>query len=220
MWVTSASGIGISALTPQAQSWYSTSSNRINGFTYDAAGDQTNFGSAGSVTLAYDAANRVKSAAITSVGTDTYQYDGSGRRVTRVTPGGVTYVFVYDAAGQLAAQYSSGSTPTTPCATCYISWDHLGTSRLMTGPSGAVIDRHDFLPFGDEILSAQAARTTAWDTSDALNQKFTGKIRDTDTNLDYFGARYYGGTEGRFVSADEPLADQYPVDPQSWNLYS
>ena len=29
-----------------------------------------------------------------------------------------------------------------------------------------------------------------------------GKERDAETGLDYFGARYYGSTMGRFTSAD------------------
>lgn len=32
--------------------------------------------------------------------------------------------------------------------------------------------------------------------------KFTGKERDTETGLDYFGARYYGSNIGRWVSPD------------------
>jgi RHS repeat-associated protein len=50
--------------------------------------------------------------------------------------------------------------------------------------------------------------------------QFTGKERDAETGLDYFGARYYGSTMGRFASPDDPLADQHPRDPQSWNLYA
>jgi len=38
--------------------------------------------------------------------------------------------------------------------------------------------------------------------------------------LDYFGARYYSGAQGRFSGADEPFADQDASDPQSWNLYA
>ena len=41
-----------------------------------------------------------------------------------------------------------------------------------------------------------------------------------ETGLDYFGARYFSGVQGRFTSPDEPLLDQYPEDPQSWNLYN
>src|SRR4030095_13936282 len=53
-----------------------------------------------------------------------------------------------------------------------------------------------------------------------LPQKFTGKERDSETRLDYFGARYYSAAQGRFISADAPFADQHSEDPQSWNLYS
>jgi RHS repeat-associated protein len=48
----------------------------------------------------------------------------------------------------------------------------------------------------------------------------TGKERDAETGLDYFGARYFSGAQGRFTSPDSPFNDQHPDDPQSWNLYS
>ncbi|HVX56709.1 MAG TPA: RHS repeat-associated core domain-containing protein, partial [Candidatus Saccharimonadales bacterium] len=38
--------------------------------------------------------------------------------------------------------------------------------------------------------------------------------------LDYFGARYFSGAQGRFTSPDAPLIGQHPENPQSWNLYS
>jgi RHS repeat-associated protein len=47
----------------------------------------------------------------------------------------------------------------------------------------------------------------------------TGKERDNETGLDYFGARYLSAAQGRWTSPDEPFADQHPADPQSWNLY-
>jgi len=47
----------------------------------------------------------------------------------------------------------------------------------------------------------------------------TGKERDQETGLDYFGARYYGSALGRFTSPD-PLAGIDPYDPQSWNAYA
>ncbi len=50
--------------------------------------------------------------------------------------------------------------------------------------------------------------------------EFTGKERDAETTLDYFGARYMSSAQGRFTSPDTPLLDQDPGDPQSWNLYS
>src|SRR5580700_11123945 len=63
--------------------------------------------------------------------------------------------------------------------------------------------------------------------SDARSQnyKFTGKERDTESNLDEFGARYYASTMGRFMTPDwaaRPTAVPYAVfgDPQSLNLYT
>jgi len=48
----------------------------------------------------------------------------------------------------------------------------------------------------------------------------TGKERDIESGLDYFGARYYGSNMGRWMSPDKPFADQHLADPQSWNMYS
>ena len=46
----------------------------------------------------------------------------------------------------------------------------------------------------------------------------TGKERDTESGLDYFGATYYSSNIGRFSSPDDPIfADQ--LNLQSWNLY-
>jgi RHS repeat-associated protein len=56
--------------------------------------------------------------------------------------------------------------------------------------------------------------------ADSVRQKFTRKERDTETGLDYFGARYYSSTQGRFTSPDFPFMDQWESNPQSWNLYS
>ena len=55
--------------------------------------------------------------------------------------------------------------------------------------------------------------------SDSVTQRFTGKERDSESGLDYFGARYYGSALGRWTSPDIGV-DQHPEDPQSWNLYS
>ncbi len=50
--------------------------------------------------------------------------------------------------------------------------------------------------------------------------EFTGKERDQESGLDYFGARYYGSALGRFTSPDPTgLGFSDPSDPQSLNLY-
>jgi RHS repeat-associated protein len=53
----------------------------------------------------------------------------------------------------------------------------------------------------------------------------TGKERDTESGNDYFGARYYASTMGRFLSPDwsaklEPVPYAKLDNPQSLNLYS
>ena len=54
----------------------------------------------------------------------------------------------------------------------------------------------------------------------SLSIEFTGKERDLETGLDYFGARYMSSAQGRFTSADP---SNLSVDfwlPQTWNRYS
>jgi RHS repeat-associated protein len=133
----------------------------------------------------------------------------------------VTTVFVYDAMGELAAEYSNTAN-TSACLTCYLSYDHLGTTRLVTNASGQVVSRHDYLPFGEEIPSGVGGRDATWGSStDFVNQKFTGKEWDSESGLDYFGARYYGNALGRFTSAD-PLGMNIlrVLNPQRWNMYA
>ncbi len=52
-----------------------------------------------------------------------------------------------------------------------------------------------------------------------IRDQFTGKERDAETGLDYFGARYYSGAQGRFTSPDPKLFPDAVYDPQSWNKY-
>ncbi|MEW5980688.1 MAG: RHS repeat-associated core domain-containing protein, partial [Acidobacteriota bacterium] len=48
----------------------------------------------------------------------------------------------------------------------------------------------------------------------------TAKERDSESNLDYFGARYFSGAQGRFTSVDPENAGANEDDPQRWNGYS
>lgn len=55
-----------------------------------------------------------------------------------------------------------------------------------------------------------------------MNYPFlTQKERDNETGLDYFGARYYSSSQGRFTSSDPVLISKgHTADPQRWNLFS
>ncbi|HET8669752.1 MAG TPA: RHS repeat-associated core domain-containing protein, partial [Candidatus Saccharimonadales bacterium] len=111
-------------------------------------------------------------------------------------------------------------------ASASIQWlvtDHLGTPRMVFDQTGSLanVRRHDYLPFGEELIGL-GLRSTAlgYSGGDGVRQQFTQKERDIETGLDYFGARYYFSAMGRFTSPDQPFIDQEEGDPQSWNLYS
>ncbi len=197
----------------------------IQGSDYDAAGNQKVIGG---YTFVWDAEGRM----VQSAGprTTAYTYDGDGRRMMKQSSLGTT-TYVYDAMGNVAAEY--GGQMAAPCVTCYLSADQLGSTRAMTdGTTGQVVERYDYFPFGEDLFAGTGNRTKALGYQNAsdpedMTRRFTGKERDADTassampsGLDYFGARYYSGAQGRFTSPDQPLLAQEPAHPQSWNLYS
>ena len=204
------------------------------GDTYDASGNQTGVGSYSAPTVSkdlftFDAESRMITSSVAGMGTTSYLYDGNGRRAEKIS-NGVGTVYVYDAAGDLAEEYTTAATTGGTVGTDYFTADALGSTRLLTG---TVTRRYDYLPFGDELPAGTGVRTTAqgygsavypMNPPDVVSQKFTGKERDAETGLDYFGARYFSGAEGRFISADwatKPEAVPYAnlEDPQTLNLY-
>jgi RHS repeat-associated protein len=107
----------------------------------------------------------------------------------------------------------------------WVVTDQLGTARMIFDQTGALTKRHDYLPFGEELFANQGSRTTTQgyptspNSNDNVRQKFTQKERDSETGLDYFGARYYSSTQGRFASPDLMLSSGDVASPQSWNRY-
>jgi RHS repeat-associated protein len=58
-----------------------------------------------------------------------------------------------------------------------------------------------------------------------VESRYTGKERDTESGLDYFGARYYASSMGRWMSPDwaakvQPVPYSKLDNPQTLNLYS
>ena len=120
-----------------------------------------------------------------TLGTDddtTYYYDGEGQRVMKAVggSGGPVTIYVYNALRQLVAEYATRWRPLS--GTQYLTSDHLGSTRVVTGSDGGapvVVSRHDYLPFGEEILG-RGGRTTALkfaaDPVSGPAQKFTGMV--------------------------------------------
>jgi RHS repeat-associated protein len=97
----------------------------------------------------------------------------------------------------------------------YYFSDHLKTASVITDSAGVIKAESDYYPWGGELQFVN---------NDSNDYKFTGKKRDIETGLDYFGARYYSNGLGRWVSADwsaAPIPVPYANfgDPQSLNLY-
>ena len=120
-------------------------------------------------------------------------------------------MFVHDAFGNLAAEYNPPVA--AACMTCYLSWDHLGSTRMVTDAGGNIVARHDYLPFGVEI-------PRSWSVTDGLSPKFTGQDHDSETLLEFYQARYLAAGLGRYMSVDPGNAGADPTDPQTWNMYS
>ncbi|MBV6497204.1 MAG: RHS repeat-associated core domain-containing protein [Acidobacteria bacterium ACB1] len=96
----------------------------------------------------------------------------------------------------------------------------MGSPRVNTDASGAVIARHDYLPFGEEI-DGVGGRTAGLNYGDdTIRKQFTGYERDTETALDFAQARYFNSGYGRFSSPDPLATSASSVRPQSWNRYS
>ena len=106
----------------------------------------------------------------------------------------------------------------------YFLNDHLGNVDVVLDEEGNVVERRDYLPYGDERVIVE--EPDAPDT----DYGFTGKEKDDETGLHYYGARYYDATTGRFISPDpllfrvdqmsEEERNQFLSDPQNLNAYT
>lgn len=93
----------------------------------------------------------------------------------------------------------------------YFHLDHLGTPRVITDSTGALISSHHYMPFGEEMPFVAQGSTN--------KKQFTGHERDPETGADYMMARYYSSGLGRFTASD-PGNDTALDQPQSLNHYS
>ncbi len=101
-------------------------------------------------------------------------------------------------------------------AISYYFSDYLKRASVITDSAGSIKSESDYYPWGSELQ---------FTSNDSNHYKFTGKERDAETGLDYFGARYYSNALGRFTSADwSPIPHPVPYadfrDPQTLNLFT
>jgi RHS repeat-associated protein len=206
-WSQTATGTGGGGATQPSLSFGGT--NRADGYSYDAAGNLLNDGLH---RYTYDGANRILSIDNQSTG---YVYDAEGNRVAKLSSGGTVetvYVLtsgnqqltelngaggwnhtnIYAPGGRLLATYDAPGQPSPGYH--YNLTDWLGTKRMQTAAGGNQQETCISNPYGDGLSCTGGV--------DATEQHFTGKDHDTESGLDYFYARYYSETLGRFMTPD------------------
>jgi RHS repeat-associated protein len=204
--------------------------NQLNTcYGYDAAGNLTKNGNA---SYTYDAENRLIATAGIS-----YVYDGDGQRVEKCTQGTApgtcasnatgTFYWLHAGGGTLAESDLGGnwtaayglirgqvaSRVDLPANVVhYYYHDNLGTSNIVTDAVGNILKESDYYPYGGEISIIN---------NDSNRYKFTGKERDSESSLDYFGARFDASSVGRFMSPDPGNINiKHLLNPQKWNKYA
>jgi RHS repeat-associated protein len=206
-WSESYTFDGFGNLTGKAGSnWVvNASTNRINGLSYDANGNQANGASS-----AYDIDNRL----LTWDGTEQYRYDPSNKRTFRRWTNGIgqlqeTYS-MYGVNGKVTAELAAVYDPAagvqpgmvlTPTATYQyvgirkVGWNEPVEDRLGTKPAGSG------RPYGENVSQY------------ATHQKDA-------TGLHYADQRYYASSWGRFLTPDPYKASAGAREPGSWNRYA
>jgi RHS repeat-associated protein len=178
----------------------------MTGYQYDAVGQRVGKGTITSM-----------SCDITANGyqpTNDYVLDQSGGQMTELA---------VDENGTVAWQHTNVKADGRLIATYDLTGLHfylndpLGTRRAQTDSAGVLEQNCLSLPFGDQLNCTIS-------TSGPTEHHFTGKERDAESGLDYFGARYYASNMGRFMSPDwsasiQPVPYAKLGDPQSLNLY-
>lgn len=225
------SGCSTAVCNPQID----PSTNKLIGYVFDTAGNTTT--DANGQVFTYDSENKQVKVHNGSTTIGEYFYDGDGKRVKKVVLStGETTIFVYDASGKSIVEYSTIVANSTDAKASYLTLDHLGSPRINTDQNGAVIARHDYHPFGEEIATSQRTAVFMY-APDFIRKKFTGYQRDNESSQDFAAARSYSSSRGRFLQADPyniifekergrdkkertKIFLQFVSQSQNWNRYS
>jgi RHS repeat-associated protein len=174
-------------------------------YAYDTRGDRTTVTphSGNATTLTYDQARRLASYTQGST-SDTYTYSGDGLRMTKTGTAAATFTwdtttstplvladgtnsYIYGPDGLPVEQIGTGGT---------ISWyhhDQLGTTRVLTSSTGAVVGTFTYDAYGN-----QTAKTGTITSPLGYAAGYT----DTESGLVYLTNRYYDSATGQFLTRD------------------
>jgi RHS repeat-associated protein len=158
--------------------------------------------------------------ALTALGIQTSTYDD---QTLAGAPNGTVIKKIHITQLRQRSTSGTGGAGGSSSAQFGVQWlvtDQLGTPRMVFDQTGSLanIKRHDYLPFGEDLVAGSRPTTPGYGASDGVRQKFTGYEHDGETGLEFAQARYYASMQGRFTGVD-PMSGQVS-DPQSWNRYA
>ncbi|MBK6515127.1 MAG: hypothetical protein IPG04_13635 [Polyangiaceae bacterium] len=207
-------------------------SNTIPGgsatYTHDAHGSITSMPHLAAI--AYGPFDQMQSADLGGGGDAYYQYDASGQRVRKLIDTGANLIKerIYLGAYEVYREHISGGVDlerqslhvmdgtrrvalletltiedgdpvTTPVThQRFQLGNHLDSALLEVDETGLIISYEEYAPYG---TSAYRSARSGVEVS-ARRYRYTGKERDDETGLYYYGARYYACWLGRWTSAD------------------
>jgi RHS repeat-associated protein len=196
-------------------------------FAFDLNGNQlgwTDSATSSVRQLVWDEDDRLASVT-TNGSTVEFLYDGAGERTHKWSKDGVSvygnaYWSVRNGVQTTKHIFASGqriasivTDPTTGTQEHWLHTDHLGSTQFVTDAAGNVREHHESFPFGEPWIEESS-------TSDTTPFRFTGKEQDSETGLQYFGARYYDPRQGQWASVDPELRGFWASTPQSDQLWT
>jgi RHS repeat-associated protein len=137
-----------------------------------------------------------------------YFYDSGGKLLSEYNDTGVCVKHYLYLGGKMIGEYL----PATSSYYYYAS-DQINSTRLVTDSTGAIVHSAQYDPYGGLYKT--------WINTYNPKPGFSGKEREFGSEMDYFGARYYGHKQYRFISVDPVISkDETIINPQLWNLYA
>jgi RHS repeat-associated protein len=189
----------------------------IYSYVYDGEGNRTRRTeiATGKVTeYVWDYRNRLAGVLFKDAGgvvtkTIDYIYDGNNQRIGKRIDGVVVerYVIdrnqialVFDGAGSQTHRYLYGTqvdqvlADETATSMVWALADNQGTVKDLVDNNGVVVNHITYDSFGKVVAQSNA--------SVEFRYGYTGREQDGETGLDYYRARYYDASNGRFISED------------------
>ncbi len=178
-------------------------------YTYDHNGNTTaKTDSSGTTTYNWNSENQLTSVVLPgSGGTVSFKYDPFGRRIQKSSTSGTANYFYdgdnlleeLDNAGNVVSRYTPGPGVDQPFSelrsgtTSYYEQDGLGSVTSLSNSGAALASTYTYDSFGKISTS----------TGSIINPfQYAAREADTETGLQYYRARYYDASVGRFLSED------------------